>query len=87
MPPSQSQTFSRQDPTLERDDKFIGFESILSSFLSVCKCLPREVDVPGDVDGVAGGLVVVVRLVLGPDAVGRDVPLEHHGSDLTMIWI
>ena len=69
-------------PDPGEEDKFVGFESILSQFLSVCKCLPGEEDVSGDVDGVLGGLVVVVGLVIGPDAVGRDVPLEHHCSDL-----
>ena len=44
--------------------------------------LPGEEDVSGDVDGVVGGLVIVVGVVLGPDAVGSDVPLEHHRSDL-----
>ena len=67
------------------EDEYVGFESILSQFLSVCKCQPGEEDVSGDVDGVLGGLVVVVGLVIGPDAVGRDVPLEHHCSDLRRI--
>ena len=48
-----------------------------TSYLSI---IPGEELGLVDVEGVAGGLVVVVGLVLGPDAVGRDVPLEHHPS-------
>ena len=48
--------------------------------------LPGEEDVSGDVNSVVGGLVVVVGVVLGSDAVGRDVPLEDHRSDCEHIF-
>ena len=80
--------FSMQFPTSDSTflDLGLGHAALALADLGQAVLDPGEERGGGDVGGVVGGSLVVVSLVVGPDAVGCHVTLEDHRSDCEHIF-